>query len=97
MRTQRKQNEEVGWTFNYPRNRYSCQEASQFLKLPLPKLYAIRRNGEIPFIETQGMYLFTEKALVDWIQRNQPDRIKIKSSISRSIIRILNHYLNMMI
>jgi hypothetical protein len=97
MKNQKNFKEEFGWKFNYPPDRYSCQDASEFLQVKVSEIYAIRRKGEIPFIKNQGMYFFTKPDLIDWLKKNQRERVFTKTPAGGSIFRVLNHYLNLLI
>jgi hypothetical protein len=76
---------------------YSCKDAAQFLQLPLPDNNFLRKEGEMPFLEKQEMYFFEIDILVDWIKKNQPERIHTKYLLVRNMVRGAYNYLSQLI
>jgi hypothetical protein len=94
MGTKNKAKKEYEWKLVCPPNKYSCQEAAEFLGLPLHVIYSLRRNGVLPFIEFHSMYFFKKKVLLNWIIQNQPERVNNRNLERKNLFRGVKHYLN---
>ena len=66
----------IHWKMVKPNdNVLSNKEARQFLKISQSQLDKLRKNKKIPSYLEKGCYFFLKADCVDWILKNQPDRL----------------------
>jgi hypothetical protein len=54
----------------------SQREARSLLKISQGALDKIKKKKEIPYQMSQGCYFYLKADCVDWILKNQPERLK---------------------
>lgn len=97
METKKSVRKEYVWKFVRPPNKFSSQEAAEFLGLPAYVIYTLRRKGVLPFIESQSMYFFEKKDLLYWILQNQPERVITPNLKKGNLFKVIQHYLNILV
>lgn len=67
------------WEFvNHNKNVLTNKEAVKFLQISQDELNKIRENRELGFKIHGGMYFYKKADCVNWIRKNQPERLTKK-------------------
>lgn len=67
----------IHWEMVKPNEQLLSQkEARDFLKIPQHRLDKIRKKKELPHYVHKGCYFYLKADCVDWINKNQPERLK---------------------